>query len=163
MPPSTILDAEAAHAGCKFWSAGAYRSFVRELEEARGHTESVEKIRESCCAAVANDDPVLLCAVLAAADGVTSVSTDIRFATAIAAMAAKKYACAYAAWDDGGSCWSRASDDPWVPDSAHAASVLMAVCDEAGSIREGVPVDMRRAGDTSDLCSLMNRMNTGAD
>jgi len=129
---------EAAHAKCRYWSVGAvvaYRQLLRDLNGAQDQEDAVKTIRERCCLAVSSDDPEQLCAVLAVADRSTAASTDIRFATAVASMAAKKYECAYAAWDDGGACWSKASDDPWVPDSAHAAAVLMGVCDELTALR----------------------------
>jgi hypothetical protein len=152
-----MQEGEAAHATCRHWSPGAvaaYRVFLRELDGVQDHDEALIAIRERCFAAVARNDPEQLCAVLAAADRSTAAATDIRFATAIAAMAAGKYECAYAAWDDGGACWSRTSEQPWVPDSAHAAGVLMGVCDEASRVR------LIADGDTTSLCDMMSDLTT---
>lgn len=157
-----MQEGEAAHATCRYWSVGAvlaYRSFLRELDDAQDQEDAVTMIRERCCLAVSSDDPEQLCAVLAAADRSTDAA-NIRFATAIASMAAKKYECAYAAWDDGGACWSRTSDDPWVPDGAHAAGVLLGVCDEASTARGRQATDMVADGDASSLCDMMTSLST---
>ena len=159
-----MQEGEAAHATCRYWSVAAvaaYRSLQRELNGAQDQEDAVTMIRERCCLAVSSDDPDQLCAVLAAADRSTVAANDIRFATAVASMAAKKFECAYAAWDDGGACWSRASDDPWVPDSAHAASVLMGVCDELSRLRARQSHETAVAeGDSASLCDMMSSLST---
>jgi hypothetical protein len=158
-----MQETEAAHAACRHWSVGAvvaYRSLQRELNDAQDQEDAVRMIRERCCLAVSSDDPEKLCAALAAADKSTAAATEIRFATAIAAMAAKKFDCAYAAWDDGGACWSRASDDPWVPDSAHAAAVLMGVCDELSRLRAQQTAGTVAEGDATSLCEMMRSLTT---
>ena len=162
---------EAAHATCRYWTVAAvvaYRQLLRELNHAQDQEDAVKTIRERCCLAVSSDDPEQLCAVLAAADRSTAAATDIRFATAVASMAAKKFECAYAAWDDGGACWSRASDDPWVPDSAHAAAVLMGACEELSALRARHAAMQGHAampghateGDAAALCDMMSGLST---
>ena len=54
----------------------------------------------------------------------------VRFSIAMQSMKLGKYLCAYAAWDDGGRCWSAETSDPKIPDSRFSASVMMSVCDE---------------------------------
>ena len=157
----------AQHSGCRFWTAEsdeAYMYLLREADELRSHEDCVALLRARSCDAVARNDPASLAAVMALADARPGISTELRFATAIASMAAKKYECAYAAWDDNGACWCSASDDPWIPDSAKAASVLMRVCHEASCMRNSCSPGSLDAfpGDESELCRLMSRMNTGA-
>ena len=157
----------AEHSGCRFWTAEsneAYKHLLREADELRSHEDCVALLRSRSCDAVARNDPARLAAVMAFADTRPGISAELRFATAIAAMAAKKYECAYAAWDDSGACWSSTSDDPWLPDSAKAASVLMRVCHEVSCMRNACSPGSLEAfpGDQSDLCRLMCRMTTDA-
>ena len=158
-------ETECAHRGCRFWTGRAkeaYRALLKEVDATQTHAEALALLREGCCRAVCRDDPESLAAALALADRSVQSGAEVRFATAIAAMAAKKYACAYCAWDDGGACWSRQSDDPWLPDSARAADVLMRVCEEAMAFRGAIPEESRDAGETSDLCRMMSRLSTFA-
>lgn len=155
--------ARHSHSRCKFWTPKSYelqKKLMREMDACQTHRDAVVLLRAQSCRAVEIDDPEYLAAVLSLADSNTQVSTEIRFATAIAAMSAKKYRCAYAAWDDNGMCWSKDSDDPWLPDSHHAASVLMRVCDEVDDIRDILPKNQRREGDHNELCSMMDRLST---
>jgi hypothetical protein len=152
-----------AHASCRYWgerAAAEWQAIRQEIDKADSHEEIVRMLRARCCAALAAGDPELMCAAVAAADANAEHANKIRFATAIAAMAAKKYECAFAAWDDGGgNCWARESEDPWVPDGAQAAHVLMAVCHEAAAIRRDVPDDRRLEGDHSGLCEMMRHLS----
>nr|WRJ69856.1 hypothetical protein TetV2_00411 [Oceanusvirus sp.] len=73
-------------------------------------------------------DPQSLCGVFRVCD-LCDAGTDMRFATAIRAMSARAYDCAYAAWDDAGQCWSQESETPNVPSSRAAAEAIKSACE----------------------------------
>jgi hypothetical protein len=73
-------------------------------------------------------DPESLSGVMRVCD-MHDISTHVRFSTAVGAMAAKAYDCAYAAWDDAGNCWSRESENPNVPSSFIAAETMKSTCE----------------------------------
>ena len=139
------LSARVPQTACKHWtprSAKAYAKLLKEIDRSQTHVEAVF----SGPKAVAPSHKATLTAVLALADNSTEVSTELRFA-AIASMAAKKYSCAYAAWDDRARAGPKQATTP-APDSSHAASVLMSVCEEASDIRGAIPEERRLTGDT---------------
>lgn len=128
------------HEACRHWTAAAaqhYGKLLLEADASPSPEDAAETLRRRTAIAVIDDDPERLCAALALADRVVEASAELRFATAIAAMAAKKYRCAYAAWDDGGQCWSAESAGPGVPASDRSAAVMRVVCDDA---RRGGPL-----------------------
>lgn len=89
----------------------------------------------SARAALERNEEVELKRVLLAADRQMADSTSIRFSMAIAAMNAKRYACALSAWDDEGSdqavcVWSDVRVAENVPSSKESAETMIAVCVE---------------------------------
>jgi hypothetical protein len=89
-------------------------------------------------------DAEALCAVLRVADTITTNACDLRFAAAVAAMHVREYACAYAAWDDGGRTWNATRTDEggqnaYVPTSRTAADVMMQTCLDLMKLTDDVP------------------------
>ncbi|AUF82099.1 hypothetical protein TetV_007 [Tetraselmis virus 1] len=105
-------------------SAVAYETVKRDVLLQSDPKEYVWK-----CAymALESRDPESLSGVLRVADEM-SESTDVRFSIAVQAMQKKYYDCAYAAWDDGGRCWSQERENNNVPDSKFASIAMLNTC-----------------------------------
>lgn len=93
-------------------------------------------------------DPESVYGVLRVAD-TYDFAAEMRFSIAMKSMTSKCYDCAYAAWDDGGNCWCKASsdDDSHVPASDECANTMKSVC-----------VSMLESTPENQLCDMMRGM-----
>eukprot|EP00873_Tetraselmis_striata_P043939 jgi/Tetstr1/464203/TSEL_009008.t1 len=127
MVPPAPVDASAE----RYWTARA-ASLLERMALATEHMAGAamdQYLWATASEALTARDPELLCALFRLADARSESATDIRFGMAMRAMERRYYDCAYAAWDDGGRCWSRDEAPRNVPDSRTSASTMKAACE----------------------------------